>query len=218
MAKRVGVILSGCGVQDGSEIHEAVITLLELDKAGAEAVCIAPSKDLEEVNHLTGELTGQKRCVFLESARIARGNIKDIKDIGVGELDAVILPGGYGAAKNLSTFAAQGSECQVDEGVARLLRGLHSAGKPIGALCIAPVILARLFGPDLKPELTIGTDPATRDAIEKMGARHRDSRVTEIVIDRRNKIVTTPAYMLANSISEVASGVQRLVQAVLELC
>lgn len=218
MPKRVGVILSGCGVQDGSEIHEAVATLLAIDRAGAEAVCMAPNKNhLDVVDHAAGKPTGEKRNVLVESARIARGNIRELKTVRAQDVDAVVLPGGFGAAKNLSTFATEGKNCKVDEDVARLLREVHAAGKPIGAICIAPVVIAKVFGADLHPELTIGTDKGTAQALEAMGARHKDCSVTDVVVDRKNKIVTTPAYMLAQRISEAATGIDKLVKAVLEL-
>src|SRR4030067_1359464 len=170
--KRIGILLSGCGVQDGGEIHESVITMLAIDKAGAEVVCIAPNKEqMDVVNHLTGNPMSEKRNVLVEAARIARGEICDVKDVKVNELDAIILPGGFGAAKNLSTFAKEGANCKVDESVAKLLCDIHSAGKPIGAICIAPVVIAKVFGADLKPEITIGTDVSTAKALETMGAR-----------------------------------------------
>src|SRR5262245_61152748 len=142
---KVGVILSGCGVQDGSEIHEAVLTLLALDRAGADVVVFAPDKpQADVVDHVTSKAANEKRNVLQESARIARGKIVDVAKAKVDELDAVILPGGFGAAKNLSTFASAGADCEVDENVAKLLRGMHKAGKPIGALCIAPAVLAKV--------------------------------------------------------------------------
>lgn len=218
MAKKAGVILSGCGVQDGAEIHESVITLLTLDKLGAEIICMAPNKDQTTVvNHLTGKEMKEKRNVLVESARIARGNIREIKDVKASELDAIILPGGFGAALNLSTFAKEGKNCKVDDSVAKLLKDMHKAGKPIGAMCIAPAIIAKVLGGDFKPEITIGTDQNTFSALEAMGAVHRACPVLGIIIDTKNKIVTTPAYMLANRISEAASGIEKLVKAVLDL-
>jgi len=166
---RVGVILSGCGVYDGSEIHEAVLTLLAVDRAGAEAVIMAPDKaQMHTVDHVTGEPTGETRNVLVEAARIARGEITDVRKVNAADLDAVILPGGYGAAKNLSTFATDGADCAVDEGVRKLLREVHGQGKPVAALCIAPAVLARIFGEDLHPELTIGSDADTAGALESM--------------------------------------------------
>ena len=215
---KVGVILSGCGVQDGSEIHEAVLTLLALDKAGAEAVIMAPDKPQADVmDHVAGKPTGDKRNVLAESARIARGQIRDVKKVKASDVDAVILPGGFGAAKNLSTFAKDGTKCRVDEDVARLLRDVHAAGKPIGALCIAPAILACIFGKDLSPELTIGNDPGTAKALETMGAKHFEAGSTDVVIDERNRLVTTPCYMLPTRIRDVATGAEKAVQAVMAL-
>jgi enhancing lycopene biosynthesis protein 2 len=214
--KRVGVVLSGCGVYDGSEIHEAVLTLLALDRAGAAAVCMAPDVDQAHViNHLTGEETGETRNVLTESARIARGQVKNIQDVTARELDALILPGGYGAAKNLSTFAFKGADCTVHGDVTRLIKQMHQAGKPIGAMCIAPVAVARIFGGELQVELTIGSDPETAAAIERMGAKHVESPVTEIVVDEASKVVSTPAYLSAKTISEAAEGIEKLVAAVL---
>lgn len=218
MGKRIGVILSGCGFRDGSEIHEAVCTLLALDRAGAQAICMAPArKQSSVVNHLTGKTVPEQREVLVESARIARGRIRDIAEVKASELDAVILPGGYGAASNLSSFARDVEGCTVDEGVSRLLREVHAAGKPIGALCIAPAVLARVFGSDLHPELTIGNDSGTAAALETMGAKHRKAKVTEVVVDRKHKIVTTPCYMYDARISEVAEGAEKAVKALLEL-
>jgi enhancing lycopene biosynthesis protein 2 len=216
MATKVGVILSGCGVQDGSEIHEAVLTMLALDRAGAEIVLMAPDKPQKDVvDHRAGKPATEKRNVLAESARIARGKIRDIAGVKADELDAVVLPGGFGAAKNLSTFAADGAKCTVDESVAKLLREMHKQEKPIGALCIAPAILARVFGQGV--EITIGNDAGTAKALEAMGAKHFDATVTEVVVDEKNRIVTTPCYMYDARISEVAVGAEKAVHAVLAL-
>jgi enhancing lycopene biosynthesis protein 2 len=215
---RIGVVLSGCGVQDGSEIHEAVLTLLALDRAGAEAVIMAPNKpQADVVDHVTGKPAKEKRNVLVESARIARGEITDVAEVDAADLDGVILPGGYGAAKNLSTFAKDGDECTVDESVQDLLREVHAQGKPIAALCIAPAILARIFGEELHPELTIGRDAGTAEALESMGAKHFEASVTEVVVDERNRIVTTPCYMLPARVSEIATGAEKAVRALLSL-
>ena len=215
---KVGVILSGCGVQDGSEIHEAVLTLLALDRAGAEAVVMAPDiAQTDVVDHVTGKSEGGSRRVLSESARIARGDIVDVNTVKAADLDAVILPGGYGAAKNLSSFAKDGADCTVDESVASLLREMHEAGKPIGALCIAPVILAKVFGEAVSPELTIGRDAGAAVALEKMGAQHFEAGRTDVVIDERNRFVTSPCYMLPTRIRDVATGAEKAVQALLAL-
>lgn len=215
---RVGVVLAGCGVYDGAEIHESVVTLLALDRAGAEAVCMAPNVDqLHVVNHLTGEVAvDERRNVLVEAARIARGAIKDVAAVEPSDLDAVIIPGGFGAAKNLCNFALKGAECEVEPHVARLVRTIHRAGKPVGAICIAPTILAKLLG-DEAPKLTIGSDAQTAAAIEAMGGRHVACDVRETVVDRERRLVTTPAYMLARSVSEAAAGIEKLVAEVLAM-
>ena len=216
MAK-VGVVLSGCGVFDGAEIHEATLTLLFLDRAGAEIICMAPNVDqMDVVNHIKGEAAGEKRNVLLESARIARGAIKDIMEVKAGDLDALIFPGGFGAAKNLCTFAVKGADCSVNPAVEKLIKEMHAAKKPIGFACIAPVIAAKVLG-SFNPQLTIGNDKATAEAIEKMGGKHMVSPVDNAVTDQKNKIVTTPAYMLGPTISKVALGMERLVNEVLKL-
>lgn len=216
MAK-IGVLLSGCGVNDGSEIHEAVITMLTLDKAGAETVCMAPDVDqFDVVNHLTGEATGEKRNVLVESARIARGNIKDIRKVRAADIDGLIIPGGFGAAKNLSDFAVKGKDAVVNEDVKRLLNDMVSAGKPVGAICIAPATLTKALE-EKNPEVTIGNDIGTAGAIEAMGGRHKECSVDMIHVDSNNKLVTTPAYMLGPCIKDVAVGIEKLVNKVLEL-
>jgi enhancing lycopene biosynthesis protein 2 len=217
MAK-VGVILSGCGVQDGSEIHEAVLTLLALDRAGAEAVVAAPDRDQAEVvDHRTGKKSRSRRNVLTESARISRGEIIDVAELKADDLDALVLPGGYGAAKNLSTFAADGADCTVDEDVTKLVKAMHKAGKPIAALCVAPAILARVLGKKAAPDLTLGNDPDAAAALEKMGAKHHETSATQVLVDDTNRIVTTPCYMLDSRIGEVATGIEKAVGTLLRL-
>jgi len=215
--KKIGVVLSGCGVYDGSEIHEAVLTLLAIDRNGCEAVCMAPDVELTEVNHLTGQPSSAKRNVLVESARIARGKIRDIKEVKAAELDAIIFPGGFGAAKNLCNFAEKGAGASIHPEVARLLKETAQAKKPIGAICIAPALIAATLGKDYQPKVTIGNDAGTAAAIQQTGSSHVDCPVTEFVIDRDNKIVTTPAYMLAGHISEAATGIEKTVKAVIDL-
>jgi enhancing lycopene biosynthesis protein 2 len=218
MTKKVGVILSGCGVYDGAEIHESVVTLLALDRQGAEAVICAPSiPQMHVINHLTGEaVEGESRNVLTESARIARGAIKDVAEVSASELDALIIPGGFGAAKNLCDFAVKGPGCDVNPDVASLVREVHGQGKPVAAVCIAPALLAKILGEE-KPELTIGNDAGTAGAIESLGAKHVECPVTEMVVDRERKLVTSPAYMLAQRISEAAEGIEKTVKALLEM-
>jgi len=215
--KKIGVVLSGCGVRDGSEIHEAVFTLLAIDRQGAEAVCMAPNADFPVTDHLVMQESGEKRNALVESARIARGNIRDIAEVKAGELDAIIFPGGFGAAKNLCDFAMKGAAAAVHPQVSRLLKEMAAAGKPIGAICIAPVLIAAVLGKESAPTLTIGNDAGTASEIEKTGAKHQDCPVTEFVIDAKNKLVSTPAYMLANRISEAYEGIDKCVREVIKL-
>ncbi len=218
MAK-VGVVLSGCGVYDGSEIHEAVITLLALDRGGAEAVCMAPNVDAAVVNHLSGEESpGETRNVLVESARIARGNIRDIADVKADELDALIFPGGFGAAKNLCDFAVKGADCVAHPEVTRLVREIVAARKPLAALCIAPALISRILGDDkLAHKLTIGNDQGTADAMTRMGSEHVECSVGNFVLDPTNKLVSTPAYMLAGRIREAAEGIEKTVAELLKM-
>jgi len=212
MAHKVGVILSGCGFKDGAEVHESVCTLLALDRMGVETVCMAPNVDQRiVVNHLTGEEATEKRNVLVESARIARGEVKDIKNVNAADLDALVLPGGYGAALNLSSFAIDGPDAEVNEDVARVVRDMHAAGKPICAICIAPAVVAKLLG-DKQPVLTIGNDEGTAKALEACGAKHENCGVREFVIDTERRIVSTPAYMLGPSIAHVAEGIEKAVR------
>ena len=215
MAK-IGVVLSGCGVNDGSEIHEAVITMLELDKAGAEMILMAPNIDqLHVINHATGEEMDDSRNVLIESARIARGNIEDIAVVTSDNIDALILPGGFGVAKNLSDYAMAGMECSINPDVLRLSRQVHNDGKPIGVICIAPAIMAKILAGDT--ELTIGFDEQTASDIDAMGAKHILCPVDEIVVDKEKKVVSTPAYMEAQSIKQAASGIEKLVAEILNM-
>jgi len=218
MAKKIGVVLAGCGVYDGSEIHEAVITLLAIDRAGAEAVCMAPNvNQMHVINHISGEpMAGDSRNVLIESARIARGNIKDIEQVKATDIDALILPGGFGAAKNLCDFAIKGADCTVNPEVARLVKEIVAAKKPLAAVCIAPALIAKVLG-DLAPKLTIGTDADTANALESMGAEHVNCPVREFIVDREHRLVSTPAYMLAGRISEAAEGIEKTVKTLLEM-
>ncbi len=214
MAK-VGVILSGCGVFDGSEVHEAVLMLLSLSQRGAEYECMAPDKPADTVNHLTQQSEGEPRNVLAESARIARGKIVRLADVNAADYDAFVLPGGFGAAKSLCTFAAAGPDCEADPDVARVLTEAHRAGKPLGFACIAPAVAARVFGGE-SPKLTIGHDAETAAGLEAMGARHVTCDVKDIVVDETHRIVSTPAYMEAKNLTDLYLGIDKLVAQVLE--
>lgn len=218
--KKVAVVLSGAGVYDGAEIHESVITLLALDRRDAEVRIFAPDiPQMHVVNHLTGQPTDESRSVLVESARIARGDIKDLAEANIKDFDAVIFPGGFGVAKNLCDFAVKGLDCSVNPVVENFVTEGLKAGKVMGFVCIAPALLARIAGKiGLHPDITIGTDEGTAAALEQFGAHHVNCLVKDFVIDEKNKIVTTPAYMLGQRISDVAEGIEKLVNAVLELC
>ena len=218
--KKIGVVLSGCGVYDGAEIHESVITLLAIDRAGAQAVCMAPNvEQMHVVNHLTGEESaGEKRNVLVEAARIARGEIKDISTVKADDIDALVFPGGFGAAKNLSSFAVKGENCDVHPEVVRLVKEFAAKQKPQAVLCIAPAMMAKIYeDAPKKPVLTIGNDKETSGKIEIMGSRHQDCAANDFVLDAENKIVSTPAYMLGQSISEVAEGIEKTINELIKL-
>lgn len=217
---RVGVLLSGCGVYDGAEIHESVLTLLFLDRLGVDVHCCAPNVDQAHVvDHLQGEVArGEKRNVLVESARIARGAIEDLAAVEAGSLDALILPGGFGAAKNLCDFESRGVEAQVHPEVRRLLGEMLRAQKPVGVICIAPAVMALVLREEgLAGELTIGNDAQTAQALEDLGVHHVACPVEAAWVDRERQVVSTPAYMLAGSISEAAEGIEKLVAEVVRL-
>lgn len=212
---RIGVVLSGCGNKDGAEIHESVLTLWAIHKNGADYQCFAPDIAQHHVlNFITGEEMGESRNVLVESARIARGNIKPLSEFDAGAMDAVIFPGGLGAAKNLSTFAFDGPHCVVNEDVERVVKEMAALGKPIGALCIAPAVIAKILG---DVEVTVGQDPEAGRAVEQMGARVVETTHGEIVVDTRRKIVTTPCYMLDARVDQIGEGADKLVRAIIEL-
>lgn len=216
---KVGVLLSGSGVNDGSEIHESVLTMLFLDRLRAETIMMAPNIDqMHVINHYTGQEMDEYRNVLVESARIARGNIKDMAEIRGEDLNALIIPGGLGATKNLSDFAMSGPECSVNPDVYRIVVEMILAKKPIGAICIAPAIMAKILAEQsLSGRLTVGNDKTTSEDIVAMGSKHQNCSSEEIAIDNENKIVTTPAYMNAESISEAAKGIEKLVDQVVSM-
>lgn len=214
---RFAVILSGCGVRDGSEIHEAVSALLSIDQLGHEAVIFAPDKDQTMVvNGVTGRPMKETRNVLVESARIARGSIKSLSLLDCSAFDAIVLPGGFGAALNLCDFAHKGAECSVDSELEAKLMEAHRMGKVLGFMCIAPVIAARLFGRE-GVRMTIGRDEKTGQVCEAMGAVHVACSAREACVDERLRIVTTPAYMEAQSISECYASAHALIEAMVSL-
>ncbi|MCB9843995.1 MAG: isoprenoid biosynthesis glyoxalase ElbB [Phycisphaeraceae bacterium] len=216
---KVAVVLSGCGVFDGSEIHEAVSVLTHLSRHGARVQCFAPDTQLDEIDHLAQKPTGHKRSVLVESARIARGDIKPLDQLKSKQFDAVVFPGGFGAAKNLCDFATKGPDCTVNPQVKRVINEFHEEGKPIALCCIAPVIAAKVLGKasgGLGCAVTIGSDKATASAIAKMGSTNIDHDVTAAHCDDDNNIITTPAYMCDAKIHEVYEGIGRMIEQTLE--
>jgi len=210
---KFAIILSGCGVYDGAEIHESTMTMLAISRNGGSYTIFAPDvKQHHVVNHLTGEEMDESRNVLVEAARIARGNIHSLDKYDYNDFDALILPGGFGVAKNLSTYAFDGPDCKVDKVVEKIIRDTHAAGKPIGALCISPVLIAKILG---KVDVTIGGDEATASHIEALGAVHIPAGKREIVIDTKNRIVTSPCYMLDASIADIAEGAENVVKAIM---
>lgn len=213
--KKVAVILSGCGFEDGAEIHESVLTMLALDLNGANYKCFAPDIPQARVyDHYRKQESKEKRNVLVEAARIARGDIAPMQEFDSNKFDALILPGGFGAASSLCTFANDGPNCSVNKDVRNAIEAMRKEKKPIGALCIAPVILAKVIPGGT---VTIGNAKPVADAIAAMGSKHQDTSHGEIVIDEINKIVTTPCYMLESSISQIADGATKLVKAVLKM-
>ena len=224
---QIGVLLSGCGVYDGSEIQEAVLTLLAIEEIGAKAVCISVNKDQHHVlNHLNGEEMSEKRNMLIESARIARGEVQDILAIDPVDIDALVIPGGFGNAKNLTSWAFNGPDGNILPEVKLLLVNMVNVGKPIAALCVSPVVLAKaLEGSIYSPLLTIGTDQEKSPydisgftaGLEKTGASVTMKSVREILVDQKNKIVTAPCYMMDASIVEVRKNIRSAVEAVRDL-
>ena len=214
---RCAIILSGCGVKDGSEIHESVTAMLSLAERGHSYMCYAPNKwQRFVVDHVNGRNLEEKRNILSESARIARGKIQDLKTADLKDFDAVILPGGFGAAVNLCDFGVCGADCHVDPDLEAFLKRVQEAGKPIGFMCIAPVIAARVFG-DKGVRMTIGDDAGTAQACEAMGAKHEVCRFDEACVDEKLKIVTTPAYMCARNVAECYASAKALVLAIEKL-
>lgn len=216
LMKRIAVVLSGCGFQDGTEITEAVSSLIALSELNVDYEVFAPNTELSAKNHLNGESLGQ-RNVMAESARISRGDCKDISELKADNFDGILFPGGFGAALNLSNWAQKGSGCEVNSEVQTLIESFHSDSKPIGALCIAPAVIAKVLG-KYSVALTIGNDSETAAEIEKTGASHIECAVTDFVTDRENKVVTSPAYMYGEAKPfEVYTGVRKAIHEFVEM-
>ena len=212
--KRFAVILNGCGHLDGSEVHEAVMTLLAIDRNGCSYTVFAPDAPQYHVmNHLTRQPMEGERNMLVEAARIARGDIHEISEYRPEDFDALVMPGGFGVAKNLFTYAFDGANAKVLDSVRNAIVATHKAGKAIGALCIAPVLIAKVLG---DVTVTVGSDPGTIADVEKMGASHVNTQITEVISDKRNMVFTTPCYMLPASIADIADSAENLIETILD--
>jgi enhancing lycopene biosynthesis protein 2 len=213
--KKFAVILAGCGVFDGAEIHEATLTLLSIKKLGADYEIFAPDITQHHViNHLTGEVMHEQRNVLIESARIARGKIKSMTQFKADLYDAIILPGGFGVAKNICTWAFEGDQCHINPDVEKAVKSMHNAGKPIGAMCITPIILGKLFP---GTNVTTGNDSDSAHFIKMMGSVYTKTTHGEVIIDKARKIFTTPCYMLDANIVQIAVGTENIVREMLKV-
>lgn len=214
---KVGVILAGCGVKDGSEIHEATLTLLALDRAGCEIYCYAPNRTQKDViNHNAGEVMDETRNCLIEAARIARGPVKDIKMLEFDNLDAIVFPGGFGSAKNLCDFAYKGAEMSVYPDIERIISHGYQSRMPMAFICVAPVMLARTLG-DKNVKMTLGNDSDLAEMVTKWGAKHENCTPDNCIVDTEHKVVSTPAYMLGKSIKEIAPGIEKAINELIKL-
>ena len=212
---KFAIVLSGCGVYDGAEIQESVTAMLAVSRKGHSYQVFAPDiPQYHVVNHLTGEEMPAKRNVLVEAARIARGNIKDLATFDASEYDILLFAGGFGAAKNLSNFAFKGEDYLVNDETLKAIKDMHRAGKPVGAMCISPILLAEAIE---GVELTLGDLCGASEAAEKRGAKHQVTTHGEVIVDRKNKVATTPCYMLDATIAQVAEGAENIVDALLKL-
>ncbi len=212
--KKIAVILSGCGVYDGSEIHEAVLTLLSIDNNGAQYHCVAPniSQNLV-VNHLTQQPSVEKRNVLVESARIARGEIQDIAVVTAADFDAAVFVGGFGAVVNLSDFDKQGVNCHLEASTLKFSKAMYDAKKPLGFSCISPMLAAKICDAGIK--LTIGNDAELSKKLQEMGASPEMCSADNIIVDSEHKVVSTPAYMLGKGPAEIYQGIDAMVRHIL---
>ncbi len=212
--KKFAVVLCGCGPMDGSEIHESVMTLLAIDRNECQYTIFAPDADQYHVmNHYTKEVMPEKRNMLVEAARIARGDIHPLTELKSADFDAVVFPGGFGAAKNLFTYAIKGTKAEVDAEVERVIKDFHAQRKPIGALCISPVLLAKVLG---NITITVGTDERTIHDVETFGAQHINTQQTEVIADKENMVFSTPCYMLPATIADIADCAENLIETILE--
>ncbi|MDX9930561.1 MAG: isoprenoid biosynthesis glyoxalase ElbB [Bacteroidales bacterium] len=212
---KFAVVLAGCGVYDGAEIHEATMTMLAIDRNGGEYEIFAPNiKQLHVINHLTGEVMDESRNVLVEAARIARGRIRALSEYKQADFEGLIFPGGFGVAKNLCSYAVDGTDMRIDKVVGRAVLETHAAGKPIGALCISPVMIAALIP---GAEITLGSDDKYDAEVASLGGRNRTTANRQVVTDKKNRIVTTPCYMNDATIADIAEGADMLVKELIRM-
>lgn len=218
MNKKIAIILSGCGVYDGSEIYESTLTFLAIEHCHSTYQCFAPDiEQTEVVNHLTGDvMAGEKRNVLVESARLCRGNIKPLSELNADEFDGLIFPGGFGAAKNLCNFASKGADAEINDEVYKATRAFADVKKPVGFICIAPAMIPLIYKKGV--QLTIGNDNDTAQKLHDMGAVHIECGVDDFVVDLVKHVVSTPAYMLAENITQAHDGIQNLVTELISMC
>jgi enhancing lycopene biosynthesis protein 2 len=215
--KKIAVVLSGCGNKDGAEITEAISLLISLSQSGAEYMCFAPNQEFQAMNFLTNQPLPEKRNALFEAARIARSEVQDLKTLDVKKFDALAFVGGYGAAKNLSNWAEKGAKCTVLPEVEKPIKDFYDSSKPIAAICIAPVLLAKVLG-SKRVTVTLGDDKEAIAEVLKTGAQHEVCPVDDYVTDRETKVITTPAYMYANAKPhEVFKGIAGLVKELVEM-
>lgn len=218
MRKNIAVLLGGCGTFDGSEIQESVLTLLSIKQCEVNYQCFSIDEPQHHVTDHNSKSVDNNtiRNMLIESARIARGDIKNISELLVDQYDALIIPGGFGVAHNFCDFAIKGKDFSVRSDIARICLEFTKAEKPVGFICIAPVMIAKIYcGFNVK--MTIGNDTQVADIITSMGMKHVNTMVDEICIDEKYKIVSTSAYMLAENIAQVYDGIFKLVSAVVKL-
>lgn len=223
----IGVLLSGNGVYDGAEIQEAVLTLLAIDEMGWNAVCISVDKPQHHViNHLTGEVMDESRNMLVEAARIARGQITPIDSISPADIDALVIPGGFGSAKNFTSWAFDGPESTILPEVKLLLVNLVNVGKPIVALCVSPVVVAKAFeGSSIHPTLSLGSASESspydinsfNEGLRATGAIAQERTIREVLIDPTNRIICAPCYMMDARITEINANIKQAMVALNEI-
>lgn len=213
--KKVAVVLTGCGAKDGSEINETVTLLLALDQHYVEYQAFAPDENQYEVcNHITGQVVNEKRNMMVEAARIVRGKILPLSRFNANDFDALLFPGGFGAAKNIFTYAYDGINFKVNKDVEKAICDIHAQGKPIGAMCIAPLMVAKVLG---NVNVTMGSGKCQQaKEIEMIGCKHTETTHGGVAIDKENKVFSTPCFMLDATLKDIYQGAWNLVETMMK--